>query len=207
MRKVPFTPARFGRLQALGVAPSGKRSRSRWLCLCDCGKFVTPYANNLLRGKSKSCGCTRLEGTTLRHGHSRNGHWSREYRAWVSMKTRVHNPRRKEFKNYGARGITICRKWLQSFEAFFRDMGKCPEGMSLERIDNDGSYVPGNCRWATQQEQMQNTRNTRLIRYHGVLLSMAELARRSAIKYSCLRWRLDAGWEIERAVTMPSRGK
>src|SRR3990167_2415519 len=140
MRKLVFVPGRYGRLQVIGLAPRGPHSAPRWLCLCDCGEFIAVNAYNVRNGNSRSCGCVFKEGTHFIHGQSCKGKWSREYRAWSDMKTRVHNSGRDTFQHYGGRGITIHPVWAKSFETFLRDMGSCPPGMTLDRIDNGGPY-------------------------------------------------------------------
>lgn len=114
-----------------------------------------------------------------------------EYVAWVSMKTRCHNPRSLNYRGYGSRGIKVCVRWLHSFANFLADMGPRPSKLhSLDRIDNDGNYNPGNCRWATHVEQQQNTRNNRRLTYNGETLCLSEWARRLGIGRTSLRCRL-----------------
>ena len=141
------------------------------------------------------------------HGQSRRGKWTKEYQAWKDMKARVHNVRHRSFQYYGGRGITISKSWDHSFETFFLDMGKCPPGMTLDRIENDGPYTPTNCRWATWRQQAHNTRNNRLITYRGVCLPLAAWARRAGVRPDTLWRRLDAGWNMERALTTRPREK
>jgi hypothetical protein len=112
----------------------------------------------------------------LRHGEARRGAMTTEYRAWRNMRNRCTSPSHPEYKRYGARGIKVCPEW-RSYEQFIVDMGRCPKGHSLERVDNDGDYEAGNCRWATKLEQMANTRVTRWIEYKGERRMLAEWAR------------------------------
>lgn len=135
--------------------------KSRWNCLCDCGGPVTVIAGNLLSGGSRSCGHVRAD---LKTTHGLTGH--ELFKMWGSMKSRCSNPKDKGWKNYGGRGIEMCQRWRDSFPAFLADVGERPPGRdkngrtlwSLDRIDNDGNYEPGNVRWATRSQQRSNQR-------------------------------------------------
>jgi len=151
---------RYGRLLVIEKASPNKKWQSRWLCLCDCGTKKVIMQMGLRSGGTKSCGCLSKDFPHAQtHGHYKNRKATVEYRCWASMKTRCSNPKHKYYKNYGGRGITICDRWLYSFENFLEDMGEKPlPELSLDRIDNDGNYEPENCRWATKEQQIHNRR-------------------------------------------------
>lgn len=128
-------------------------------CICDCNTLVTVYLENLKRGLTKSCGCYFKEAKhNFKHGMSK----SKERNIWNSMIQRCHNKNTKAFKNYGARGITVCDEWKNDFEIFYNDMGPKIDGISLDRIDNDKGYSKKNCRWATRKQQANNRRCSRV---------------------------------------------
>ncbi len=148
---------RFGKPLVISPAGKDKHDRCQWICRCDCGIEMPVSAAMLVNGQTGSCkgkGCHRR---TL-HGESD----SPTYRIWIGMKKRCSQDH-KYFRNYAGRGITICDEWKHSFPNFLRDMGIRPEGMSLDRINNDGSYEPTNCRWATLSEQSRNKRQVMAI--------------------------------------------
>ena len=127
----------------------------------------------------------------------------REYSIWKGMRKRCNNPRCKSFNNYGARGIKICERW-NDYSSFLSDMGRCPIGMTLERIDNNGDYQPSNCRWATRKEQNNNKRNHRILEFEGRKQNLAQWATEVGVPASILSNRLRRGWDVKRVLTYPS---
>lgn len=123
------------------------------------------------------------------------------YSRWDAMKARCLNKNSKFFKHYGGRGITICKEWLK-FENFYKDMGNCPQGKSLDRIDNNGNYYKENCRWATQEEQCNNMRKNHLLTYKNKTQTIAQWSRELGIGYSTIWSRIKYGWEVEKALSI-----
>jgi hypothetical protein len=196
---------KFGRLTVLGPAldkPGDLDHRPRVTCLCDCGSEIETQARHVLSGHTNSCGCLKRK-EALSHGHCKHGAMSRTYRAWSDMRTRCRNPKNEEFKNYGGRGIIVCERWAV-FENFLTDMDEVPPGLTIERTDNNGNYQPGNCRWASNQEQQNNKRNNRRIEFRGEVFTIAQWAKRLGLPDSSLRKRLGRGWSVERALTTRS---
>lgn len=156
----------FGRLTVEARAASGKNWQKRWRCRCECGQTTEAPTAKLRSGHTKSCGCLRRElsaganNVAYLHGHT-SGKFSPTYQTWTCMIQRCTNPKRQSWKDYGARGIKVCERWMV-FENFLADMGERPPGLTLDRRDNNGNYEPSNCRWATAAEQQANRRDYRV---------------------------------------------
>jgi hypothetical protein len=179
------------------------RGVARWRCRCECGSETISTAHNLTSGRSKSCGCLsremfRARGTT--HGLCR----SPEYGIWNAMRQRCENPNNKSFPRYGAKGITVCQRWTESFESFLADMGPRPSpSHSLDRVDGTRGYEPSNVRWATMTEQNRNRKDNRILTHNGESHSLAEWSERTGISDSAIRTRLRKGWTVDDALTIP----
>lgn len=174
-KKDNLTGRIFGFYLVLGCGPKGLSYDSRWRCLCKCGKERIVYAHRLRAGVTKSCGCwgrMMSHKVHFKHGVRRYSQFDpvKGYNSWVGAKGRCFNPHNHKFKDYGARGIVMCSGWSSSFTSFLKDMGECPDGLSLDRIDFNKGYTCGhcqdclrhgwvlNCRWADATTQARNRR-------------------------------------------------
>lgn len=195
MPRIDLTGARFGHLSV--VAYGGQYGHDTlWLCRCDCGNEKKIRSGVLRRGEANGCGCLRSRSHLI-HGRTR----TKEHVAWSNAKQRCFDPNVRNFGDYGGRGITMCPEWRDSFAAFLRDMGPCPDDCSLDRINNDGNYEPGNCRWATRQQQTRNRRNAITVMIDGMQVSLAEAAAARGLRYGTVTRRLRLGWTTERALS------
>lgn len=198
----------FGRLVVISQAES-KYGKSRWLCRCECGATTVVVGSDLVSGHTQSCGCLGREAGA-RNGSASAKHrlgQSRLYHIWQSMKQRCSNPRHKSYHSYGGRGISVCDAWLDDFLRFrsWALANGHQKDLTLDRIDNDGNYEPGNCRWVTWAGQATNRRTNRLITHSGEPKTLADWARTAGIGITTLHARLAAGWSIEHALSTPSR--
>lgn len=190
-----------GRLNVLKRAPD-KRNKVYWLCQCSCGNLAEVLGTYLNQGYTRSCGCLAGELVGInRRTHGMSG--SREYSAWLNMRSRCLNPQTPSYKYYGGRGVKIASEF-STFEGFYAAVGQRPPGMSLDRINVNGDYAPGNVRWATAITQAGNTRKSLLLTYQGKTQCVAAWARENGMKVPCIKNRLARGWDIERALSTPS---
>lgn len=142
------------------------------------------------------------------HGHTKGRKRSPTYQCWQNIVSRCTNTAREDYKYYGGRGIKVCERWRSSFLNFLEDMGEKPgPGLSIDRQDNAKGYAPENCRWATKDQQMQNTRGTAVIEFRGIKLGLAAWARKLGINRQSLRDRITRGWPLARALTQAPRHK
>jgi hypothetical protein len=167
-----------------------------WKCACACGNETTVKAGDLKSGNTKSCGCQRSEvirKANLKHGITcglKHNEYPKTYKIWRSIVNRCCTSSSSSFHDYGGRGITVCEAWRSSYEAFIGDMGECPAGYSIERIDVNGNYEPNNCTWIPLQDQVKNRRNTVLVLLDGKEMLQAEAARELGVNPSTIfYWR------------------
>jgi hypothetical protein len=197
---------KYGKLtvvKALGKKYEKGRSHY-WGCDCDCGGYTEASGSNLRSGLVSSCGCVFQDGTTTTHGESRLGKVTREYRIWRDMISRCTNPKRNNYHLYGGRGITVCDRWRNSYEAFLEDMGRAPSKKhTLDRNENDKGYSPGNCSWETMSRQARNRRSTRMLTFQGRTMAASDWADELDIPLSRILGRLKNGWSVEKALTAP----
>ena len=201
-----LTGKKYGRWTVLRRVPyNDKANKVQWLCRCDCGEERIINSGSLLSGNSKSCGCLKREATSERiktHGRSNE----RVYHIWQGIKKRCTDQNCCVFHHYGGRGISVCEEWTR-FEPFFKwaTENGYDDGLTIDRIDVNGDYSPGNCRWATQKEQKNNKRNNHYLVFKGERKSMARWCDELNLPYSTIRRRINAGWSAERAFTEPIR--
>lgn len=166
-------------------------------CLCGTERVVNTLS--VMQGRSKSCGCQRVDSARdlmTTHGMSQDGAGS-AYMSWENMFSRCENPKSPAYKDYGGRGISVCERW-RKFENFFKDMGERPPGTSIDRWpDKNGNYEPGNCRWATQAQQMYNTRQTISIEHDGRKLTTGDVAIECGVSADRVRYRVNHGMPQE----------
>lgn len=180
---------KFGKLFVEKWEGKNKHNQKIYLCKCECGKSVTVSGISLRSGHTKSCGCNLIayykSGARKRHESTR----TKLYRIWASMKQRCTNSSSNNYARYGKRGIKVCDEWMNSFECF-RDwalQNGYKQGLSIDRINNDGNYCPSNCRWATAKEQCNNTSRTVKIEFDGETKSISEWAETLGVHPTTMR--------------------
>lgn len=196
---IDLTGHRFGRLVAIHPSDRSKR----WICLCDCGTLCEKGQGKLREGQSRSCGCLQKE-LFVKRSRVHGLRFHPLYMMWIGIRQRCLKPACKTYQWYGARGIKVCDRWRDSFEAFLTDVGDRPSpAHSLDRIDNDGNYEPGNVRWATAKEQARNKRCNVRITSEGVSLTAAEWSERTGVPAETIINRFKRGVPAKDCVSVP----
>lgn len=203
----PLVGRRFGSLVVLRERKDGDCDEHHVIVRCDCGAEKQIQRSNLLNGRALSCGCKTaglISAGKKIHGQSTKGGRSNAFIVWTAMLQRCYNKNRPEYHRYGGRGITVCKRWRESVVNFIADMGKRPtENHSLDRINNDGNYEPGNCRWATMLQQCNNTHRTRRFALNGREYTLREWAAQTGMNPKLIDARIRMGWSVNRAFTTP----
>jgi hypothetical protein len=198
---------RIGRLTVVKFSgfkeyKSGPR-RSLWLCKCDCGNENVISARNIAEKNVLSCGCLQKEMAkkNAKHNMSR----TKIYKIWTTLKQRCENNNDKNYPRYGGRGIMVCKEWADSFDAFYMHMGDMPTGCSLDRIDNNGNYEPGNVRWATKVQQTRNKRGVHLFEFNGEMKTLKEITHEFGASYQTVHQRIfKLGMSLKDALLTPN---
>lgn len=208
------TNTRFGRLVVVVASERVGKGRGTGktysVCQCDCGTRKDVCDASLLYGRTTSCGCYRKEqarAATTTHGRTTSdGKRTKEYSAWLAMRARCEDERSETYRNYGGRGIFVCKRWMgkTGFASFYADMGPRPEGGTLDRIDTNGNYTPDNCRWVTRKVQQNNRRCNRRLTHNGETMTITQWASRVGISQQGLGNRLKRGWSLSQALSRPS---
>lgn len=195
-----YSGQRFGKLLAIRPVGKAKNRNILWECKCDCGNICVISQSNLInQGKQCSeCSQKQRAKSSVTHGMSKTP----TYKTWCCMIARCENPNDSRYKDWGGRGIKVDQRW-KSFENFLADMGVKPEGKSIDRINNDGDYTKGNCKWSSNKEQSYNRRSNVLLIAQGKTLTLHEWSVITGIDEETIRARVKRGWTHEKALTSP----
>ncbi len=194
-----LTGQTFNQLTVISSQGS-KNGKFYWLCACTCGETAIVRGSHLTSGNTQSCGCLE-KASKLTHGKRHDP----SYKIYRGILDRCYNSANPSYSYYGGRGIKVCDRWRESIENFLLDVGKRPNGASIDRIDNNGNYEPNNCRWASRREQQANRRDNRRLTLNGETKSLTEWATLHNLKPKTIKSRLRLGWSTEKALTTPTR--
>lgn len=203
--KEDLTNKKFNNLTVLALSEKKEGGKSYWICKCDCEAIV--IVQGYILKKLKQMGCNECGNKLISIKNRRhNDMGTRLYETWTNMKTRCSNTKYSMYKDYGGKGISVCKEWIDylDFKKWAIKSGYS-EDLTLDRIDNDKNYYPENCRWSTMKEQQNNRTNNHLITYNGLTLTMMQWSERNNLVYGTLQRRIYSGWDIERALTKRGR--
>lgn len=198
-KHLDITGVKFSRLTPL-YKTERRKNRTYWLCRCECGNQKEVSRDRIVSGHTRSCGCLvdDTPPSQLKHGLSN----SPEYQAWAGAKQRCYLKTSKRYPIYGGRGITMADEWIDDFSAFFAHVGPRPSKLhSLDRIDTDKGYAPGNVRWVTQKEQCRNKRNNKIVEINGERKCAAAWCEENGIHQGTAHSRVKSGIPAEIAYT------
>lgn len=198
-----LTGKKFGRLTVVKRAKNSAKCETMWECICDCGSSVVVRGRSLTQGITKSCGCSRKDPRPYRRTHGMSK--TRLYRIWSLIKDRCENENSHAYQRYGGRGIKLCPEWAKpdSFFEWALSHGY-EDGLSIDRIDNDGDYCPENCRWTDCYTQSNNTRRNRYLTLDGKTKTLAMWCKEYGMPYKTVHSRIDkCGWDLKRALETP----
>lgn len=192
---------RFGHLVVVDYSLS-KNGKTFWKCKCDCGTTKDVGADGLVKGAIQTCGCCSEKSGVHNHNYKHGLTHSRIMRIWTNMKGRCYNPREKAYKNYGARGITICSEWINDVKSFYdwAILNGYDDTLTIDRIDVNGNYEPSNCRWVDRKTQCNNQRNNHLIEYKGERLTISQISDKTKIPSHVISNRIYSGMSEKEAV-------
>lgn len=201
---------RFGRLLVVGRSLH-RGAQARWVCKCDCGIELTVRGQDLRNGHTQSCGCLHAEITrsiAAKHNKTHGMTDTPIYAVWRGMMNRCYSSRSESFASYGARGIKVCQEW-HAFDAFYQDMGRLRPSRrhSIDRIDNDGDYRPGNVRWVLPVVQQNNRRNNIRVSHNGQALTVSQWARIAGLSRETLQGRIARNWPMPLALALPPNSR
>jgi len=205
-KKRDWSGVKQGKLTVIEEVGKNAHGAHLWKCACECGAECVKNTNILnggVKSCSVSCGIAESNRNRARHGAYR----TKEYGTWAHIKQRCFNPDSTHYHRYGGRGITMHPAWVDSFEQFLAEVGKAPEGLSLDRIDNEGNYEPGNMRWATRKEQSNNREVTLKSEIDGEELTLVQIADRYGINYTSIFHRYKKGLRGKELVTKQKIGR
>lgn len=196
----------FGMLTLVRFVEKNKHGQAKWFCRCECGKEKIIAGYHLTQGKIKSCGCLRsIVGKQTKTTHGKSG--TRAHTSWMKMRQRCTDSNCTGYENYGGRGIKVDPAF-DTFEGFLQHIGECPAGYSLDRIDYNGDYAPGNVRWADRKTQNRNRQTNVIVEYKGERKTVSEWAEVIGLDFSTLYQRLFTyHWDIERSLTTSADNK